>query len=167
MLLVIAFASKDHFRLRLCALVTFGYLEGLSLHPLLGEALEIQPALIQYALLVTAGIFGSFSYATLLYKRGLLRSVQMGGMIGTSLLYMVFLAFANLLLELPLITHILAYGSVFTCSAYVAYDTQLIVEKFEKGDDDHIRHALTLFFDLLIVFKRILRLLIQNNKKKQ
>jgi len=44
-------------------------------------------------------------------------------------------------------------------SAFVLYDTQLIMEKFRIGDKDYVWHSLTLFMDLASIFKHILVLL--------
>jgi len=54
-------------------------------------------------------------------------------------------------------------------SAFILYDTHLIMEKFRMGDRDYIWHALTLFMDLASIFKHILILLAdkeQGRKKR-
>jgi FtsH-binding integral membrane protein len=55
-------------------------------------------------------------------------------------------------------------------SAFVLYDTQLIMEKFRMGDKDYVWHSLTLFMDLASIFKHILVLLAdkeQNSRNKK
>jgi FtsH-binding integral membrane protein len=58
-------------------------------------------------------------------------------------------------------------------SAFILYDTQMIMEKFRMGDKDYVWHSLTLFMDLASIFKHILVLLYDketnssgNRKKK-
>ena len=42
---------------------------------------------------------------------------------------------------------------------YIAYDTQKMIDEFEMGVDDHIKHATDLFIDFKIVFTRVMQLL--------
>jgi len=44
-------------------------------------------------------------------------------------------------------------------SIFILYDTHLIMEKFRMGDRDYVWHALTLFMDLVSIFKHLLILL--------
>ena len=46
------------------------------------------------------------------------------------------------------------------------YDTQVIIERAERGDKDVPLHAMTLFIDLFELFIRILQILIELNKDK-
>ena len=39
---------------------------------------------------------------------------------------------------------------------FVLFDTQLIVERFNLGDSDYIKHSLDLFIDFVDIFRRIL-----------
>ena len=52
---------------------------------------------------------------------------------------------------------------------YIIYDTQLIIERAEKGDRDVPTDTMTLFFDLFDLFIKILRVLqeMESNKKKR
>jgi len=43
---------------------------------------------------------------------------------------------------------------------YIVVDTQEIVEKAHFGDLDYVKHALTLFTDLVAVFVRILVIIV-------
>ena len=42
---------------------------------------------------------------------------------------------------------------------YIAYDTQKMIDEYEMGEDDHLKHAADLFIDFKIVFTRVLALL--------
>ncbi len=44
---------------------------------------------------------------------------------------------------------------------------QVIVEKAEHGDTDHIKHALDLFVDFVAIFVRILVIMLQNAERKE
>lgn len=63
----------------------------------------------------------------------------------------------------------LAYLMVglFTACLYIIYDTQIIIERAERGDKDEIAHALTLFLDVFDLFLKILRILLELQKKEE
>ena len=44
---------------------------------------------------------------------------------------------------------------------------QVIVEKAERGDSDHIKHALDLFVDFAAIFVRILVIMLQNTERRE
>ena len=44
---------------------------------------------------------------------------------------------------------------------------QMIVEKAEHGDTDHIKHALDLFVDFAAIFVRVLVIMLQNAEKRE
>ena len=63
----------------------------------------------------------------------------------------------------------LMFGLLTAC-LYIIYDTQIIIERAERGDRDVISHTMTLFIDLFDLFIRILKILIElqkDNKKKE
>lgn len=49
---------------------------------------------------------------------------------------------------------------------YIIYDTQIIIERAERGDKDVPTHTMMLFVDLFKLFIRILSILIELNKDK-
>jgi len=57
-------------------------------------------------------------------------------------------------------------GLLLACF-YVIYDTQLVIERAERGDKDEIMHAMLLFVDLFDLFIRILKILIELQKKDE
>jgi FtsH-binding integral membrane protein len=60
-------------------------------------------------------------------------------------------------------------GLLIAC-LYIIYDTQLIIERAERGEKDVPTHAMMLFIDLFTLFIRILTILMElneNNKKKK
>jgi hypothetical protein len=46
------------------------------------------------------------------------------------------------------------------------YDTQMVVERFEAGEQDTLRHALDLFIDFAAIFVRLLVILLRNAEAK-
>ena len=63
----------------------------------------------------------------------------------------------------------LLIGLLVEC-LYIIYDTQLIIERAERGDKDVVGHALLLFVDLFDLFIKILQILIklsQEEKRKK
>jgi len=56
---------------------------------------------------------------------------------------------------------------LLTACLYVIYDTQMIIERAERGDKDEISHALTLFMDVFDLFIKILRILMELQKKQE
>lgn len=55
---------------------------------------------------------------------------------------------------------------VFSLLCY-KYVLQVIVEKAECGDTDHIKHALDLFVDFAAIFVRILVIMLQNAERRE
>ena len=51
--------------------------------------------------------------------------------------------------------------SLFTCCLFIIYDTQMIIEKAERGQKDVPAHAMELFIDLFNLFIRILQILMK------
>lgn len=60
----------------------------------------------------------------------------------------------------------LMVGLLMAC-LYIIYDTQVIIERAEMGDKDEIQHAMLLFVDLFDLFVRILKILIELNKREE
>jgi Bax inhibitor 1 len=56
--------------------------------------------------------------------------------------------------------------SLFIACLYIIYDTQVIVERAERGDKDVPTHTMMLFIDLFDLFIRILQILMELNKDK-
>ena len=55
---------------------------------------------------------------------------------------------------------VLLFG-LFLAFLYIIYDTQMIVERAERGEKDVVAHTMILLIDLLDVFFKILKILIE------
>ena len=62
----------------------------------------------------------------------------------------------------PILHNVYLYGGLTLFTLYIAYDTQKMIDEYEMGEDDHIKHATDLFIDFKIVFSRVLQLLMMS-----
>ena len=53
---------------------------------------------------------------------------------------------------------------LFIACLYIIYDTQVIVERIERGDMDVPTHTMLFFIDLFELLIRILQILIEHSK---
>jgi FtsH-binding integral membrane protein len=58
-------------------------------------------------------------------------------------------------------------AGLFLSCLYIIYDTQVIIERAERGDKDVPTHTMLLFVDLFELFIRILQILMELNKDKK
>jgi FtsH-binding integral membrane protein len=138
-----------------------GFLVGPAIHLLV----NVYPELILQAVLYTATAFTCFSLISLYSKR---RSfLFVGGIIMSLLQGMLMYRLTGWLFGWK--TYNLAYlmfGLLIGC-LYIIYDTQMIVERAERGDSDVITHTMVLFVDLFELFIRILQILIELQKQEE
>jgi len=57
------------------------------------------------------------------------------------------------------------YAGLAMFMGYILFDTQVIIESAENGNDDFSWDAMKLFIDLIGIFVRILIILMKMNKK--
>ncbi|CAJ0955043.1 unnamed protein product, partial [Mesorhabditis belari] len=137
----------------------FCFISGVSTGPLLEQVIRINPSIIFTALMATVFVFGAFTLAALhapstkyLYLGGTLASASLG-----LLCLALFSNFYNVIL----------WGGLAVSCGFILYDTQLIVEKNRRGDQDFIWHAVELFIDFAQVFRYLLVLLSQKEKRDE
>jgi FtsH-binding integral membrane protein len=138
-----------------------GYLVG----PFINHLVEVEPMIVIQALIYTGAAFVSFSLISLCSKR---RSyLFLGGIIATII---------QALILNNLIRWMTGYGfhgmpyllvGLFLSCIYIIYDTQIIIERAERGDKDVPTHTMMLFIDLFDLFIRILKILMELNKNKE
>jgi len=132
-------------------------------------AVQIDPAIVTSALMLTAGVFAIFSALALFSRRreylylGSILGSCMWMLLGTSMLAWVFPGMRGLAFNVNL------YGGLLIFVGYIVLDTQMIVEKAANRaaeDLDVLGDAAQLFIDLVAVFVRILIILMKNGEKK-
>lgn len=160
-------ANSEDTRLLYLAGVAFqmGFLVGPAIHTIA----DLHPEILLQAVLYTAAAFISFSLVSLLSKR---RSyLFLGSIIATIVQGMILYRTFNWLFGYGFYGHYglpyLMLGLLMACM-YIIYDTQIIVERAERGDKDVPTHTLMLFVDLFQLFIKILQILmeLQKNEKK-
>jgi len=152
---------------RLGYLLTFAFLSGLGLGPLLEVVIAIEPAVIPTAFLSTCLIFVCFSFASMLSNQR--QYIFLGGSLMSLLSVMLVMSFLNIFMGSYLIFKAQLYIGLAVMCAFILYDTQMIMEKRRNGDKDYIWHSVCLFLDLIQVFRYLLVILTdkESNKKKK
>ncbi|CAG5115849.1 unnamed protein product [Candidula unifasciata] len=143
----------------------FTLLSGVSLGPLLQLVILIDPSIIVTALAGTALIFISFTMSALLTRSRTF--LYMGGFLMSSLMYLMIFSLISRLTGSRLGFDIVNFASLGIFSAFVLYDTQLIVEKKRRGDDDFIWHAVSLFIDAIDIFRSLMIILANKEAGKR
>lgn len=137
---------------------------GLESSYLIDYVIAVDPSIIVTAFVTTSIVFVSFSLSALYAER---RSMLfLGSFLTTALSGLFFLSLANLFFRIPSLALFSVYASLVISCLFVMYDTQLIVEKKKLGDNDFIWHSVDLFIDFIIIFKDLLIILTDKEKKK-
>lgn len=152
---------------RLAYLMGFAALTGMGLGPLLDMAIRIEPSIVPTALLGTFVIFGCFSISALLCDNR--QWLYLGGFLMSGLSWMLMLTLMNIFFRSQLLFQVELYLGLALMCGFVLYDTQMVVEKRRRGDDDYIWHCVDLFIDMVNIFRRLLIILSsrEDNKKKR
>merc|ERR1712228_776885 len=74
-----------------------------------------------------------------------------GGILATGMTVMLTLSIANIFMGSKLLYSADLYLGLVVMCGCVLYDTQLIVEKIRRGDDDFIWHCVDLFLAIVAV----------------
>ncbi|CAM9640638.1 unnamed protein product [Scytosiphon promiscuus] len=156
--------DKSNYPKRIGILTLFGALQGLSLGPLIGLVLHVDPSILVTALLATTTVFVCFAGAALFAKR---RSfLYLGGVLSSCLMVLAAASLLNLFMRMDFLFSIQLYAGLAMFCGYVIFDTQLIVEKASMGDRDFAWHAAELFIDFVAIFVRICIILMRNREEK-
>lgn len=150
---------------RLGYLSGFAFCTGLGLGPLMENVIQIDPSIVPTAFLATCLIFVCFTLSALLAKE---RSyLYLGGMLSSCLTVMCLLGLANIFFGSYLIYKVQLYGGLMLFSAFILYDTQLIIAKKKNGDNDFVWHSVDLFLDFINIFRRLMIILADNKESKK
>ena len=146
------------------ALLAFGFLTGFGSGPILRIALAVNPSIIPMACLSGAVIFLCFSLAALTARR---RSMlYLGGYLMTGLSLLLMVGLFNIFFRSALVLNFQVYFALFLFIGFIPFDTQMILERFEMGDQDHIMHSLDLFLDLVQVIRMLIIIFTKKENKK-
>jgi len=145
---------------RMSILAGFGFVQGLSLGPLIDFVIDIDPQIIATAFVGSVVVFGCFSACALFAER---RSyLYLGGMLSSALSLLVVLSFLNMFFRSTAFANVSVYFGLMLFSGFIIFDTQLMVERAERGHMDYVSDALQLFLDFVNIFVRILIILAKN-----
>ncbi|XP_067941362.1 bax inhibitor 1-like [Watersipora subatra] len=150
---------------RIAMLTGIGFLTGVSFGPLIRYAAYLDPSIIMTAFLGASIIFGCFSL-TALYSSDR-KWLYLGGTLMSVLMYMTIASFLNIFFRSQLLFQAQIYIGLVLFCLFVLYDTQMIIEKRLRGDDDYIWHSIDLFLDFAHIFRYILIILSQKEEGKK
>jgi len=167
LMLYISFTShsKSNILPRGAALLGFGFVQGMTIGPLVNFVLDFDPEVVLIAVLGTLVIFLSFTMVAFFSNQRTMFFI--GAIIGSFFNILFFSSLLNIFFHTRIPSMLNLYGGLFIFSLYVIYDTQLILFKRKLGDNDFIRHAVDLFLDLLNIFIRILVIILKNRDQKK
>jgi FtsH-binding integral membrane protein len=141
----------------------FGFLNGDIFKLLL---ISKQFFIVWQALGATIIIFGVFS--VMAYFINSRYYLYMGSFLITSLSLKIWLDLFNIFfLQSQDYVDVSIYWGLFLFMGYVVYDTQLMIARFQRGDTDHVYHALALFLDFINIFLDVLHLISRNTNSKK
>ncbi|CAB4044228.1 bax inhibitor 1, partial [Paramuricea clavata] len=83
-------------------------------------------------------------------------------LLGSGVTILLVSSLVNLFMRSYFLYQVHLYLGLVIFSAFILYDTQLIVEKFRRGDKDYVWQCVDLFIDFIAVFRRIMIILAQN-----
>jgi len=165
LLLWLGVTPKEESEKRMALLAGFGFVEGLSLGPLLEAAMDVDPSIVGTAFICTAVVFGCFS-ATAFYAQR--RSyLYLGGMLSSGLSLLLTLSLLNIFFRSSAAVMFSVYFGLMLFCGFIIFDTQLMIERAENGNSDFVWDALTLFLDAVNVFVRIIVILTKNKKNER
>ncbi|CAG8545958.1 11192_t:CDS:2 [Acaulospora morrowiae] len=160
--------TPDNRLIRYGLLANFGFMEGLSIGPVIKYALAISfsDQIILNACFFTAAIFGCFSMSSLLSNKRMF--IYVGGILASVLSMLLWTSFINSFIGSKVLYNAELYIGLLMFCGYVIYDTQLIIYRFlHMGSTDVVGHTLDLFIDLVGIFVRILLIMLNKSEKEE
>ncbi|CAA0841877.1 Bax inhibitor 1 [Striga hermonthica] len=153
-------------RKRVSLLMAAAVFEGATVGPLIDFAIDFDSSILVGAFVGCALAFASFSVAAMVARRR--EFLYLGGLLSSGLSILLWLHFASSIFggSMALFKFELYFG-LLVFVGYIVVDTQDIIERAHLGDLDYVKHALTLFFDFVAVFLRILIIMLKNASEKE
>jgi len=166
--LLLLYATPDNGRnehLRLGYYVGFAFMSGLSTGPLIDYVMRVDPSIISTAFFGTCIVFACFTAAAIYAPDR--KYLYLGGTLISLLSTMFWMAIINLFFGSRFIFQLNLYAGLAVMCGFILYDTQLIMEKNRRGDNDYIWHSVDLFIDFLDIFRRLAIILAQKEERKK
>lgn len=157
--------STKYSKFRAFSFYLFAFLDGLAAGPLLEYAVVTDPAIPVIAFVAAAVVFAGFSVSAIFARRGsylALGAFLWAGILGLFLIQIVNLFTSKLVGFGPML-----YGGLMLLCGFILYDTQVIIEKANRGDKDCHGHAMDLLIDFVGIVKRLILILIRNNERRE
>lgn len=127
----------------------------------LAPSLVVFSDAIPMASVVTAALVAGPITASLKMQKGVL--LPWGPALYTGLWGLIGIGIGGI--WFPMIHDINLIGGVGLFTAYSAYDTHVMIEEFEKGNYDHIRHSANYSLNAFNIFGRMLEIINKIQKK--
>jgi FtsH-binding integral membrane protein len=166
--LLLLYATPDNGRnerLRFSYLLGFAFLSGLSTGPLMDYVMRIDPTIVSTAFFGTCIVFACFTAAAMYAPDR--KYLYLGGTLISLLSTMFWMGLINLFVGSRFIFQLNLYAGLAVMCGFILYDTQLIMEKNRRGDNDYIWHSVDLFIDFLDIFRRLAIILAQKEERKK
>ncbi|XP_043849252.1 bax inhibitor 1-like [Dromiciops gliroides] len=149
---------------RLLLLAGFAFLIGVGLGPELDSCIAIDSNIVPSSFLGTTMTFSSFTLNS--FYGQCISCLYLGGILMSALSLILISYLGNLFFISTWLSQANVYiGLAFLCGL-VIFDTQLIIEKAEKKDEDYISHCMDLFLDFVTLFRRFMVIIEMNEKGK-
>lgn len=143
-------------------LIAFGFLQGIAVTPLVQQVAQVDAMIPTKAFLLTAVVFICFSVSALSTAHR--HYLYLGGVLFSALSTLAILGFLNMFMKSSLLETAYLWGGIVLFSFFVAFDTQMIIERSLNDNMDSVHSALDLFLDAMAIFIRIMILLSRNKK---
>jgi FtsH-binding integral membrane protein len=147
--------GKDSEFKRTALLASFALLSGMSMGPLVGMSLAMDPMILPMSLGVTGGIFGAMTALSLVLPSG--GMLKYGAPLGGGMMVLFGLSMVNAFIyPHPMLMNLSMYGGLALFTLFIAYDTQRIIADYEEGQRDAFKHSVDMFINLKAIFVRVM-----------
>ncbi|KAH8960114.1 hypothetical protein BDL97_06G114400 [Sphagnum fallax] len=156
--------AEEGKRLKLLAAAAF--FEGASVGTLVEAVLQFDPSIVVMAFLGSVAVFACFSGAALVARRR--EYLFLGGILSSVVSLMLLLQFSSLIFgRSAFMYNVEIFGGLLVFMGYVLFDTQMIIERANRGDYNYVKHALDLFVDFAAIFVRLLVIMTKNSSQRE
>jgi FtsH-binding integral membrane protein len=152
--------SKD-IPTRIFMTISATFLSGLSLSKLILETYLDDPMIVFTSLFITSMMFISLSAMSHISGNSILgfENYLLSGLIAIIITHILFL-FGIISFELSYL--IIIYGGLILMCFFVMYDTQKMIDNYNKGNSDFIMESYTFYLDFINIAIRIMAILRDN-----